>query len=751
MKPSRAHLKLLLAVMAAGLCAWGVLRGPLEQDIQALVPKALKQALSLFQHSPLSQKLLVFVQAPSAVQAAQTAQWLGQQLTQEKLVQPRVRSDENVFSFLLRALPARFDARDQAALEKTLSPQGIDRQLAQAREQLFSLESMAVKQRLPLDPFNLTSLLIAKWARLGENTQTQYQGGFLANEEGTLLAGVYDTPAVLADVGVAQRIQQTFARLQKELPAGVRIFFMGGLRYTWENFSVIKRDLVLISLTGLTLLAVLFWWLFRSKRAVLIYLLPLLVLPPAALITQCVFGRLSGITLGFGSVVAGLSVDYAIYVYFALQASAGTPAHTLLRIRRHLGCNFLTSAACFAALLFSSIEVFKQIAVFGISALALALWAALYILPDYFACAASAPRRTAPWRIKPLAFLPACLLSLCLLAFGAWGVQKTVFSHGLDSLNSVSASFVQDKQLADQLFSANEQALLFALGSTADEALAQNEALSGLLPAPLAVSGLFVSANTRRENQARWNGFWSDKRVARTRRLLQETAQKNGFQAAAFAPFWQWLPRSLQGEDADFSAWYNPLVRLDDGSYAVVNIVPDEPAYEQAAAKAKAVFVSVRRLQNQLTQAVKKEAVWVVSLASVFNLLAVWGLFRRLKEALLCFIPVVLGGCVLFGVLALSGVQVNLFGLIFLPLLVGLGIDYAIFQLMKYRAGEEASAVYPVQALLAAGLSTLVGFGVLALAQHTVLFMMGLCALIGIGGAVAAAVWVLPAFLKRYV
>lgn len=751
MKSSRAHLKLLLAVLAAGLCAWGVLRGPLEQDIQALVPNALKQALSLFQHSPLSQKLLVFVQAPSAVQATQTAQWLGQQLAQEKLVQPQVQPNENIFSLLLNALPARFGVQDQAALEETLSPQGIDRQLAQAREQLFSLESMAVKQRLPLDPFNLTSLMMAKWARLGENTQTQYQGGFLSNEEGTLQAGVYDTPAVLADVGAAQRIQQTFARLQEELPAGVRIFFMGGLRYTWENFSVIKRDLVLISLVGLTLLAALFWWLFRSKRAILIYVLPLLVLPPAALITQCVFGRLSGITLGFGSVVAGLSVDYAIYVYFALQASAGTQAHTLLQIRKHLLCNFLTSAVCFAALLFSSIEVFKQIAVFGMSALALALGAALYILPAYFSAASAAPQRTVSWRLKPLAFWPACLVCVCLLVFGAWGVQKTVFSHGLDSLNSVSASFAQDKQLADQLFSANEQALLFALGPTADEALAQNEALSALLPAPLAVSGLFVSARTQQENQTRWNGFWSPERMARTRRLLQEKAQKNGFQAAAFEPFWQWLPRSLQGEKVDFSSWYNPLVRLDDGSYAVVNIVPDDPAYEQAAAKAQGVFVSVRRLQNQLTQAVKKEALWVASLACVFNLLAVWGLFKRLKEALLCFIPVVLGGCVLFGVLALSGVQVNLFGLIFLPLLVGLGIDYAIFQLMKYRAGQAASAVYPVQALLAAGLSTLVGFGVLVLAQHAVLFMMGLCALIGIGGAVAAAVWVLPAFLKRYV
>ena len=103
--------------------------------------------------------------------------------------------------------------------------------------------------------------------------------------------------------------------------------------------------------------------------------------------------------------------------------------------------------------------------------------------------------------------------------------------------------------------------------------------------------------------------------------------------------------------------------------------MPNDPLYASVADGNETVFVSASQLQKDLVQGVKKEALLVVCLALLFNWIAVWVVFRNFKETLLCFIPVMLGGCFLFGSLALFGVQVNLFGLIFLPLLVGLWID----------------------------------------------------------------------------
>ena len=765
----RAHGKLIGCVAAAGLCAAAVFCGHIEENMRALVPQRIKRAVELFEQSPLSQKLIVVVQAPDAAQAARISHALRDDLLAAQLITPPPAAAEALVPQLLSGLPARFSAAAEQETQQKIAPAAVAQRLDTVYAQLFSFESVFAAQQLARDPFDLTSVLLRPWAALLQTNRRSYGEGLISSADGTVQAGLYDASHAVSDLSAAQRLQQFFAQQQAALPPGTRSFFMGGLRYTLENATVIKRDLAFLSLAGFAALGGIFLWLFRSRRALLIYALPLLVLPPAAWAAQLVFGSISGITLGFGSVVAGLSVDYAIYVYFSLRGAAGGTAAPFDEIRKHLGCTFLTSALCFAALFFSSVEVFKQIAVFALAALSLACWIAWRVFPPYFS--GHAAKQEVPftaWHIKPLPFGAAMWISVGLLIFGAWGAQRVVFSPGLQALNSTSAAFARDKQLTDELFDADQNALLFALGRTREEALWRNEELAARLPQGLPMSELFVSPQIHAHNEARWRAFWTDARVQQAREVLSREAQKKGFKAPSFTPFWEWLAQSTSAardaaqtepnggtqvaQTVDFSSWYNPVLRLTDGSYAVVNVVPNGADYAAAANGETAVFVAARQLQNELAQGVKQEALRVVLWALLLNLLAVWAVFRNLKEALLCFVPVVLGGCVLFGVLGLTGVEVNLFALIFLPLLIGLGIDYAIFQRMKYRAASEGAAegLYPPQALVAAGLSTLAGFGVLVLAQHTVLRMMGLCALLGIGGAVVCAVWILPSCWERY-
>lgn len=747
----RRHGPLLGVAFVAIICALWLLRGNIEETVLALVPRAIRQQVELFQHSPLSQKLIVVTQADDEEDAAFAAQQVREKLLQDGWIRPWNISAQGVVSSLLDALPGRFTPQDQTHLFSKISAENISQQLDRYQEQLFSLEGMMAKQFLVQDPFYLTELLLQKWERLGQTTRTEYQDGFLSAPDGKIQAGLYDLKADVTAFSTSERLQQWLTQLKPALPDDARVFFMGALRYTFENVSVIKHDLLLLSLVGLALLSAVFFAFFRTKRALLIYALPLVVLPPAALVSQLVFGRLSGITLGFGSVVAGLSVDYAIYVYFALQSASKNKPQTSSQIRHHLWCNFLTSALCFAALLLSSVEVFKQIAVFALVALSLALLISLYIFPSYFDSAASPVVSLKRVSLKPLSFKHACYLALGLVLLGVWGARHISFNESLDSLNSTSPAFQQDKQTLSRLLATDEQALLFALGATPEEALTHNAQISHQLPTPLAVNEIVVSAAQQQENQKRWNDFWTRETINNSRTSLQAEAQKRGFQADAFAPFWQWLEDSFTPKFADLSDWYNPVLKLEDGSYAVVNIVPNSEVYEKITKLPYAAFVSASQLQKELTHGVKQEALWVVCLALLFNALAVWIVFKRLKAVLFCFIPVLLGACILFGCLSLFKVQVNLFGLIFLPLLVGLGIDYAIFQLMKQRAGQENLAgLYPPQALLAAGLSTLAGFGVLVLAHHAVLFIMGLCALLGIGGAVLAALFILPSLWEHY-
>ena len=749
----RRHSKLMgfIGLMLLGI--WGILQGPVEENILALVPRAIKQQVSLFERSPFSQKLIVITQASSATQAQQKAHEVEQSLLQAGFINPKAQPDGDILLQILSALPGLFSAQVQTETEQKITSPAIAQQIARYYEELFSFQSIATTGRMAHDPFNLAETILSRWGKIGQGIQTlNFRDGFLIGEGGTLVAGIYDANAPVSDISAAQKLQRFFATFQSALPQDVRVFFVGGLRYTLENALLIKRDLMTVTVAGLLCLIGVFICFFRTKRALLVYLLPLLVLAPAAWITQLIFGHISGITLGFGSVVVGLSVDYAIYIYFALQQSQVATDKAISKISNHLWCNFLTSGLCFVALLFSSIEVFKQIAVFALVALSLAFFISVRVLPVYFKAATTTCAPVLAKGAKPLSFTWAILASILLVGFGAWGLTHLSLNSNLNALNSTSDTFVTDKQIAEKLFPSDRGALLFALGNNQEEALINNEQLSSQIPQGLPTSELFVSQKTRLQNLNRWKNFWNPRQVSLAQNSLQAAAQKYGFNTHAFAPFWAWLQNDSTNSSFDFSSWYNPLAQVSDQLYAVVNIVPDHPLYARVADGVRSVFISTSALQTELVQSVKKEATKVVCLALFLNLVALWLLLRSIKETLLCFVPVVLGGCFLFGCLALFQVQVNLFGLIFLPLLIGLGLDYAIFQLMKYRSKqEELAQLYSTRALLAAGLSTLAGFGVLVLAKHAVLFMMGMCALVGIGGTVLVSLFILPALWKRSV
>ena len=742
-----AH-SLLLTVCFSLLCgALFYSRARVSENILSMIPADVRKPVALFEHSPLGQKLFVVVHAKDEDSARDTALTLRAELAKQHLIRPLFTLSPDFARVLWRGIPARFSQADAARAETFLTPEETQKTLAAHYERLLSFESPFFKQIIPYDPFNFLRLMTDKLAALGEDTGVAFQDGLLASADGKTQIAMYDVAGPSTDFKTARDMSAFFAHFQQSLPAGAQAFFLGALRYTWENVRIIQRDLAVISVLAMLGLGAVFFLLLRHKSALLIYALPLLVLPPAALVTALCFGEISGITLGFGSVVAGLSVDYAVYVFFALQGTQISAEQTLAQLKKHLLCNFMTSALCFCALFCSSVEVFRQIAVFSLAALSMALGCALKIFPAYWKNAGTAPSGGTLHAVSALPRRSAVAVAVLLLVWGVWGVLHTPFSRSVEELNSTSSAFKKEKQIfTDALgVAAENQALLFVLGHTREEAFMRSEILSAKLPAPLAVSGLFVSARGQEQNRKRWADFWNTNRRHYAQLLLEEYAPQTGFKPEAFSAFFDEITAPA-ADTLDLAVFYNPLAEVD-GAYALVHRVPDEPAYRAAADEQNVFFVSARALQTRLTEAVAAEAARIVVLALLFNLAAVWLVFRRLKDALLSFVPVVLGAGVTFGCFALFQVQVNLFVLVFLPLLMGLGIDYGIFQVIKYKQG--APNLYPPRALVTAGLSTLAGFGVLIAAKHEVLFMMGFSSFTGISAAVCASLFILPAFLEN--
>ncbi len=101
--------------------------------------------------------------------------------------------------------------------------------------------------------------------------------------------------------------------------------------------------------------------------------------------------------------------------------------------------------------------------------------------------------------------------------------------------------------------------------------------------------------------------------------------------------------------------------------------------------------------------------------------------------------PTLLASALTLAILALLGQPLQLFNILALLLILGMGVDYGIFMLEN----PEAHATRPFLSITLAAISTLLAFGLLALSATPALHAFGLTMLFGIGLS-----WLLtPAFM----
>jgi predicted RND superfamily exporter protein len=98
------------------------------------------------------------------------------------------------------------------------------------------------------------------------------------------------------------------------------------------------------------------------------------------------------------------------------------------------------------------------------------------------------------------------------------------------------------------------------------------------------------------------------------------------------------------------------------------------------------------------------------------------------------------------------GVSFNIINTLVTVFIAGLGIDYGIFVVQTYREATDAQDVHrrlvkAATGISAAALTTLFGFGSLALASHPALFSVGITTTIGVLSALVLAVFVVPSIM----
>jgi len=130
--------------------------------------------------------------------------------------------------------------------------------------------------------------------------------------------------------------------------------------------------------------------------------------------------------------------------------------------------------------------------------------------------------------------------------------------------------------------------------------------------------------------------------------------------------------------------------------------------------------------------------------------LLLWVVLGRWLDVLLVLLPLPLAAILTGATMRLAGLSLNLSNIIVLPLLIGLGVAYGIYFVVRWREGIDLDRVMrssTPEAILFSALTTVASFGSLAAANSVAMKALGETLSIALGYVLLTSLVVLPALL----
>lgn len=652
-----------------------------------------------------------------------------------------------------------FLADDAATATRMLTSDALRASAAELKRKLATPMSTFLIKVVPSDPLLILPQLFERFMGERSGGLKLVDGRFLTDQEDaavlflTTTASSSDAAALRPFIG---EIRSTFDRVNAAFSDKLDLHMSGTHLFALAAEGSIKADIQRVSIGSIVGLVALFLVMFRSLR-LMIMVLPILAMGFVAGSSACllIFGSVHGLTLAFGAALIGVSVDYGVHFHcHHLHAGGATsPRRSLRSIWPGLSLGAATTITGFLALVVSSFPGLRQLAVFAVFGIAAAALSTQLFLPAL----AGRDRKTtriADWvasrlntiwfgenRSRVLLAVPLILVT----ALAAVGLPQLRWNDGIADLNRVDPALqAQDQAVRDRVMRFEQQRLVVATGATEELALQANDEIQGALRQLQTEGGLvgfrslapmLPSAKTQ---AAVGGAIRSDPRL--WQRLEQAFASEQ-FIASHFQPW-----RDFVAEDAPEPLTFGELAASPLGAMVqpfrftwsggvgfvtLLNGLTNGRGLRDAlAAVAGADLIDITETLSSAYGAYRERLLqlWLVGLGAVLLLVSLR--HRAIRPTLTAYVPAVLGAAATAGILALSGLALNMLSLVALLMVVSMGVDYGVF-LAEHRTDAKARAA-TLLAIVLAGTSTILGFGLLALSSQPPLFHIGLTSAVGV-------------------
>jgi predicted exporter len=451
-------------------------------------------------------------------------------------------------------------------------------------------------------------------------------------------------------------------------------------------------------------------------------------------ITHAVFGEIHLMTLVFGASLVGVCVDFSFY-FMAMQSQhRHIDGFAVLKpLLPSLFMGLMTTLVAYIFLSFTPFPGFRQIAVFSMVGLAAAWITSILLLPRLPALNAEPAIRRLSFIGQARTFIQARkglrygLIAVITVVTGS-SLMLLQSNDDIRNLQSMDQQLKQEDQYVRERFMQQQSSEYFVVHGDTLQQLEQNE--------QQLLQKLQVLQAQNKLEGVQALGQWLPSKAQQQHNIaLLKAIPTSALQDYAAA---------LQLNPAEVLAWQKQLARqpllspaeMSQHPLAFLQMSPTErlvllqnvhdvAALQQLNSPQAQLLRPVNQL-SELFQQHRIQAQWLL-LSALVCLMIGLGILYGLKSVLPLVLPVSLALMTTFAIQAWLGVEINLFSIMGTFLIIGIGVDYAIF----YRHGHDHPQVVGM-ALFLCMMSTLLGFGLLSFSQTYAIHCFGLTVLFGV-------------------
>ena len=773
----KRSIALLLVVFAALLFISSQLS--FEEDITKLIPSNEKteNTQKILKNVNFSDKIIVNIKRAPNTSVNELTEYASQFIdslnkNSEKYIkhiQGQVAEGDinNTLDFVYNNLPLFLDKEDYKKIEKKIVPDSIKNITNNNYKTLLSPTGFIAKDFILKDPLGLSWIALKKLQQLSFGDDFTLHNGFLLtqNKENLLL---FITPQIASsetdeNTKFVTSLYNINSQLNQKFTNKVHAEYYGGALIAVANANQIKKDIhVTISIAMSVLFIILI--LFYKKLS-----LPLILFTPTLfgglLATSILFiirGQISAISLGIGSILLGVTLDYSLHILTHIRSNNNIN-NLYNEITKPTLMSSLTTALAFLCLLFLDSQALQDLGIFAAVSVLGASFFGLIFIPQVYKTTVNTEKqnnlfeKVASYKLHKNKL---SIIAVSLLIIGSlFTYSKVTFNKDLSKLNYQTPELLDAEKRLNELTNIASKSIYLATYDTSEQKVLQvNDIIlkklaqlkqNGDLIDYSSIGSLVYSEKKQKSKITEWEQFWNTQKTEDLKNHLITSGQDLGFKPDAHKLFYNQIERKFTPiKSEEYKAL--KAIYLDDyitdknnGIVTVTSLLKtDNENVEKIISAFKdfpnTIVIDRKQMNETFLGNLKDDFNNLIGYSFIVVLLILLIAYRSFSLTLITLIPVCLTWLITIGVMGLLKIEFNIFNIIISTFIFGLGIDYSIFitngLLHEYTTGEKALTTHKTSIILSV-ITTILGVGVLIFAKHPALYTISIVSIIGIFSA----------------